>query len=493
MYNLVTQPWLWTTDSGEVSLRDALVNAHKISGLLQGATSMMVAAQHRVLLAVLHRAIDGPRGIDQWAEIWQRGRFPQRQVEDYLAEWEEYFELYGSLEMPGFMQAIPPIPKVSERDVNKMVMHARAGGNVCLFGDGKPMILDPARAARNLVTIQAFALGGGSSGLPGRNFVDGPCARGIVFLLLGDNLFETLMLNLLPHPETGVRGVSGALESDKPIWEQLYPFGRDPLTSKRRKWSPRGMTDLYTWPSRRVVLIPSKDSLMTVRMQFSCGLYLGQYKDPQQYYPRKRALRLSVSDKKGAGTTGFDLAPAVLDEENRIAAAGWVDRLRDAGCDVEPRAVAAFGQASNLGAVLEEKAFVFPFPVTEEDRERALLALQDTKTAEGKLWAGLGRARALRSNGSAGRDTDLSSVTIPPGWREGFRQRLEENFCDLMRGEIEAAAYLQRVADVASQTYSEQTAMYPALAVVAGEGLLRGGLRKAGIIKSSEKEDKEED
>ncbi len=492
MYNLAVKPWLWTTDSAEVSLRDALVNAHLYRGL-QGATAMMVAAQHRVLLAVLHRAIDGPRGIDQWAEIWQRGRFPQRQVEDYLAEWEDRFELYGSLETPGFMQAIPPIPKVSERDVNKMVMNARAGGNVCLFGDGKPMMLEPPRAARNLVTIQAFSLGGGSSGLSGRNFVDGPCARGIVFLLLGNNLFETLMLNLLPYPETGVCNEGQSLVSDKPMWERLDPFGRDPLTSKRRKWSPRGMTDLYTWPSRRVVLIPGEESPMTVRMQFSCGLYLGQYKDPQQYYPRKRALRLRVSDKRGAGTSVFDLAPAVLDEEDRIAAAGWVDRLRDAGCDVEPRAVGAFGQASNLGAVLEEKTFVFPFPATEEDRERAVLALQATKTAEGKLWAALGRARAIRSNGTAGRDTDLSSVTIPPGWREGFRRRLEESFCALMRCEIETATYLQRVADVASQTYSLQTAMYPALAVVAGEGLLRGGLRKAGIIKSSEKEDKEKD
>lgn len=495
LYNLTERPWIWTTNGREVSLEKALVNAQEIGGL-QGSTAMMVAAQYRILLAVLHRAIDGPRSVDQWVDIWERGQFPAEAIKDYLGTWRDRFDLYGNLENPGFFQASAAIP-VRERDVNKMVMDARAGGNVCLFGDGKPMKLDPGRAARNLVTIQAFALGGGASGLPKRNFVDGPCARGIVFLLVGANLFETLMLNLLPYPQTGARKAEGgSLGSDKPVWERVYAFDRDPLERERSHWSPLGLTDLYTWPSRRIVLIPAENSLQAATMMFSCGLYLGPYRDPQQYYPRKRALRLSVNNSKGPETTVFDVAPAVLDEEHRIAAVLWIERLRESGCAVEPRQVAAFGLASNLGAVLEERAIIFPYPAQGCDEEVARDGLAATKKAEGKLWAALAQANAVRANGLV-QETDLSNVAIPPGWRGDYRRRLQRSFCDLIGGDIDNTMYLQRVADAASTTYESATASYPAISICNGEHLLQGGLRKAGIIaaakakndKNNQKED----
>lgn len=481
MYNLIQQPWLQLLEGDEVSLKDALLNAHKIQGI-QGATSMIVAAQYRVLLAIIHRAIEGPKSIQQWVDLWNQGNFEQDVILAYLSEWKDGFELYGSWESPGFMQAIPAsIPEINERDVNKIVLHGRAGNNVCLFGLGSPMVLTPGQAARNLVAIQAFALGGGSSGLLGRNFTDGPCARGIVCLLLGRSLFETLMFNLLPYPETGVQADSKSTYSDRPIWERSDPFDRDPLSQRREKLVPRGLTDLYTWPSRRVVLIPDEDATAN-RMQFSSGLRLGLYKDPQQYYQGKKTLRMQITDRGSTETTIFDILPAVLGE-NHIPAVSWLDRLCEAGCEVKPQWLGAFGQAGQQGAMQEEKTFICPYPITTEEREIAQSALAITQKAENKLWAGLGRAMAIRNGGLTGRKTDLRSVQIPPGWRGEFRRNLQKSYCILLKGKMHFDEYLTRVTATTLQVYSTRTSMYSPLAMMIGEGVLQGGLRKAGLIK----------
>ncbi|WP_223200802.1 type I-E CRISPR-associated protein Cse1/CasA [Streptococcus pneumoniae] len=39
------------------------------------------------MLAVLHRALDGPRDIDQWREWWEAGTWDAGAVSTYLDRW----------------------------------------------------------------------------------------------------------------------------------------------------------------------------------------------------------------------------------------------------------------------------------------------------------------------------------------------------------------------------------------------------------------------
>jgi hypothetical protein len=90
---------------------------------------------------------------------------------------------------------------------------------------------------------------------------------------------------------------------------------------------------------------------------------------------------------------------------------------------------------------------------------------------------------AIRNGGLTGRKTDLRSVQIPPGWRGEFRRNLQKSYCILLKGKMHFDEYLTRVTATTLQVYSTRTSMYSPLAMMIGEGVLQGGLRKAGLIK----------
>jgi CRISPR system Cascade subunit CasA len=51
-------------------------------------------AIHRLLLAVLHRALDGPRDTIEAVEIYEAGQLPEGPVQSYLESWEHRFDLF---------------------------------------------------------------------------------------------------------------------------------------------------------------------------------------------------------------------------------------------------------------------------------------------------------------------------------------------------------------------------------------------------------------
>jgi len=130
-------------------------------------------------------------------------------------------------------------------------MDMASGNNASLFDhhtEDQGAILSPAKAARTLITAQTTGLAGLC--LPGCTFTDGPWARGIIFFVEGDNLFQTLAFNLLRYPNDQVLSYT---ENDLPAWES------DDAYEPMRK-TPRGYLDYLTWQNRRILLIPENDS-----------------------------------------------------------------------------------------------------------------------------------------------------------------------------------------------------------------------------------------
>jgi CRISPR system Cascade subunit CasA len=129
-----------------------------------------------------------------------------------------------------------------------------------------------------LIAEQAFAVGGGRSELG--YTTSAPLVGGVAVLVRGDNLFETLLLNLVrydrEHPMPGGEG-------DAPAWE------RDDRPSEGGP-VPHGYLDYLTWQCRSVLLHPEPDGRVRF-LSFAQGRRLvpGQnLYDPMLAYRRDR-------------------------------------------------------------------------------------------------------------------------------------------------------------------------------------------------------------
>ena len=223
-YNLIDEPWIPCVEAdgtaATLGLCDALGRAQQLREL-SGDSPLVTAALYRLLLAVLHRVF-GPESYDAWYDLWQSGRFDQARVVAYLEQWRHRFDLFDPSHP--FYQAADQ--RVKPKPVNSLILELAFGNKATLFDhttDVAGVALTPAEGARAVVAAQDFGLAG-LSGLP-QKFTDGPCARGVIFLVQGDTLFETLMLNMLRYPTEDE--VMPHYPDDCPAWEMDDPFTPD--------------------------------------------------------------------------------------------------------------------------------------------------------------------------------------------------------------------------------------------------------------------------
>jgi len=246
-FNLVDQPWISCLDqlglTKELSIKQTFGQAHELRGF-QGESPLVNAAIYRLLLAFLHRLF-GPANMNEWNKLWHAGKFDMSRINKYLDEHYQRFDLFDP-EQPFFQAADS---RVKQKSIISLVPHMSSGNNATLFDhhtEATGAVVSPAQAARILITAMSFGLAG-LSGLK-QKFTDCPSARGVTFLIEGDTLFETLLLNLIRfdknHPDNMPRN-----QNDLPAWELS-----DPLTPNRE--IPNGYLDYLTWHNRRILLIP---------------------------------------------------------------------------------------------------------------------------------------------------------------------------------------------------------------------------------------------
>ncbi|WP_034388945.1 type I-E CRISPR-associated protein Cse1/CasA [Deinococcus sp. YIM 77859] len=291
-FNLLTEPWLPVRGpSGvqEVSLREALTQAQKYTRI-DAASPLMTVAALRLCLAVLHRALLGPRDAQQAAQ-WYREGFPAEALDRYLEAHHDAFDLFHSerpfLQLPGL---------TPELEGGKFLSHwTRLGAEVgsantsALFnpaarpGGARTDAIPPAEAARRLLEAQTFMLGGLIKRFT-TSAAAAPVATAALVVAEGANLHQTFCLNLVPYPEV-------MHDRDRPAWER-EPHSVAELRERNDKDAPRpqairGIADRYAWLSRSILLHP-EDEQGTVRfIGFGAGIPVdgnplgeGQNRDP---------------------------------------------------------------------------------------------------------------------------------------------------------------------------------------------------------------------
>ena len=273
-FDLLTEPWIPVSEkeTGEprmVGIRELLTDAHRF-GEIQCKSPLEMTAILRTALAILGQACR-PADRDEWGEMWEAKQFPAHKLNAYFAKYVDRFDLFD--EDRPFMQ-IGKMSMVKAGPLAQLSTEDAVGNTPTLFdhtNDDNPPAFSPAEAARKLLAAQSFALGFGKAAeavvdgvpFPRPYLADGICLRGVTLFLSGENLFQTLMLNL----------VSGEnVAGDVPFWQVEKPLEvlDQVIRNEKTRRLAKGPSERYAWPSRMVRLI-SEDDGTVKRAYFTQG------------------------------------------------------------------------------------------------------------------------------------------------------------------------------------------------------------------------------
>lgn len=273
-FNLLDEPWIRVIQPDctvkEVSLTDALVNAHTYCDL-RGELATQDIAVLRLLLAVLHTVFErvdadgnpsplkSPGDIlTRWKTLWNLGHFPAEPIQTYLNGQHERFWLFHP-ERP-FWQ-IPVATKGTLYGAKKLNGTISESENkIRLFSMLSGVEKDElsySEAARWLLYVNAYD---DTSAKASKEYKEqkkeaekespgvGWLGKLGLISAVGNNLFETLMLNLtlLRRPNNNEKWS----QENYPCWEQP-----EPNVGERVKISmPDNAAQLLTLQSRRLIL-----------------------------------------------------------------------------------------------------------------------------------------------------------------------------------------------------------------------------------------------
>ncbi|MFO7959070.1 MAG: type I-E CRISPR-associated protein Cse1/CasA [Candidatus Brocadiia bacterium] len=248
-YNLVDEPFVpCLMQDGtltELGLLPALTRAHEVRELAH-SSPLVTCALYRLLLAVLHRLF-GPTTEDDWRSLWEDGHFEHQRIGDYFGQWHHRFDLFDP-DRPFYQ--VPGLDLNRVTPVSKLAQEMASGNNSTLFDHttvANPPALTYAEAAQLLLAMQSYAVGLGRSATGHRK--DSPRCREIRAMMVGNSLFETLLLNLSQYPG---RFPTIDKSEDLPAWEREVP--REPGTEDVCS----GLVDYLTWQSRAIRLLPDE-------------------------------------------------------------------------------------------------------------------------------------------------------------------------------------------------------------------------------------------
>ena len=264
-FNLLDEKWILVRRSDcsveEVSLTDAVLRAHEYTELAGELPTQDVSIL-RLMLALLHtifsryspdgekKSLERPQdALRRWSELWRAGRFPEKPVREYLESVRDRFWLFHP-ERPFYQTMAAKVgTEYTASKLNGAV--SESSNKVRLFsgcsGRQKSEISYP-EAARWLLYVNNYD---DTSAKPKGKNLPSPGAGWLgklgLITVIGNNLFETLMYNLiLLNPADW-----SVWEAEKPVWELDTPRG----TERTEIAAPDNLSELYTLQSRRLYLV----------------------------------------------------------------------------------------------------------------------------------------------------------------------------------------------------------------------------------------------
>jgi CRISPR system Cascade subunit CasA len=277
-FDLTTEPWVPVLDVHgavrDLSPVEVLAQADRLVAVV-GELPTQGFALTRFLLAVLHRAVEGPADAAAWEELWRADGLPVDDVARYLETWRHRFDLLDPA-VPFMQTAALTAASAGQAPwpLTKLIADVPNGAPLFTTRAGRALQrVDCAEAARWLVHAQAFDIAGqktGVAGEPRKRMPNGNlnlgstswCGRLGGVLIEGPTLRDTLLLNLLPYRDASSSLQWGEPSGDAPAWERSPSQPGPELDSVGQPLGrPVGPAALYTWCSRRVRLVADDDGV----------------------------------------------------------------------------------------------------------------------------------------------------------------------------------------------------------------------------------------
>ncbi|MFI6713495.1 type I-E CRISPR-associated protein Cse1/CasA [Nonomuraea sp. NPDC050478] len=448
----------------EVSLREVFAQAGELRRLV-GDVPTQEFALLRLLLAIVHDAIDGPLDLEEWQEFWDAG-LPVERVHGYLDQHRDRFDLLDPGQ-PFFQTSGLQTTRGDMTSLDRLVADVPNGAPFFTMRARGVDRLSYAEAARWVVHAQAYDTSGIKTGVVGDPLVKGGKAypRGVAWagrlggvLIEGANLQQTLLLNLVAFDTDNLR-IDAA--HDRPAWRRppTGPGQADELELARR---PAGLRDLYTWQSRRIRLAFDAEGVFGAILSYGDPLdahNMHQYEPmtgwrrseaqekklglPQVYMPREHDRSRSAWRGLGALVTGR--APGW--EQRKEAAQvvrprilGWAARLAVEGelpLDLLIRARlfgAEYGTQQSVIDEIIDDAVAMPLVLLYEEDQRlgqtainAVGDAEDAVTVLGDFAADLARAAGAETDTAKEAARSLGFSTLDGPFRDWLRHLTPQN------------------------------------------------------------------
>ena len=460
-FNRLDEPWIRVTRldgaPDEVSLLSLFREAVDIAGI-HGEIASQDAAVLRLLLAICHRAMDGPEDLDVWEEYWRDPGSLGRDAVDHLERHRERFDLRDP-DRPFFQVAGIHAASGRASGLESLIVDVPNGNPffTTRIAEGLDSI-GWAEAARWLVHVHAFDPSGirtGAVGDPqvkgGKGYPIGPGWTGQIgtVTVVGENLERTLLLNTVVCEDLdGLNGVDPT--RDLAPWER----GADgPAGSHDPR--PTGPVYCYTWQTRRVLLHGDDDRVT--------GLFLGngdkakpqnrylvepmtawRYSEPQSkklkapvYMPRKlptdrafwrglSTLVAQLSPKitvKGAGEVTRYLSPGVVSfyqrlMRRRIVCPSGLIPLHAVGIE--------YGAQEAVVTELVDDVLSLPAGLLNPENKRLLAVVHDAMEETEQVAAALRNLAANLDRARGGSPDTASAAREHAG--AAFYQVIDERF-----------------------------------------------------------------
>jgi len=501
-FNVIDKPWIPCAHLDgrmeELSLRDALARAHKLRGV-QGDSPLETASLYRLLLAVIHSVLRGPKSKSAWQELWNAREFDASKFDAYFKKWYTHFDLFDK-ERPFYQ--VESNKDGRGKTSNDVRPDIASGTNATLFShanDENNIALSPSKAARTLLVMQTMSVAGGW-GMAPKESSDAPWGRGVIFLTEDDTLFNILLLNLFRYPE---KDVVPSTKDDAPAWEQQDPF-------KPKREQPLGYLDLLTWQNRRVVLMPEGDEKNPIvkEMLISQGLKLdATVLDPMKHYridEKKGYLFHRFSEERSLWRDSAALFKVHNPKTTRPPQAFyWLANLADDNAIEKHQTFRfmALGMSNDQAKIDFYRHEIFPLPLNylQEDNlienlAKALTAAEDTSRA---LWLAGNQLAVLivspNSDGNSWKDInkltkeDAKKLYHHWGTERLFWSRLEVPFYEFLQtmpeDETAIARWNETLQQIAKEALQSAIRMagentHALKAAVRAEGVLYGELKK---------------
>jgi len=383
-FNLIDEAWIPVRFSNgryeELGIKATLLQASKIAAV-EDQSPLVVASIHRLLLAVLYRALKGPADIEHAKELFKTG-LPVEKIEGYLKNWHDRFWLFDD-QYPFFQI---PLLELKIRKAWTVLSAENNADNAKVLFDHvnveRPGTISPAAASRGLVATQTYSVGGGNTELL---YTSGaPSATAAMVIPIGASLNDTLLFSLVPQNRNIVI-------ADLPIWEREPETIPDLKDSNIAKRIPVGYADLYTWRIRSVLLQENEDKSI-MKLAFASGVKCSpsQFPDPMLAYRiDEKNGKLPLQFKQKGLWREFDsllpdndgLAPLVV--EHAIALTKTFPKRY-------PRSLMALGQANDKAKIefWRMERFVFPKEMSGDKTTKSFIRdmLKEANDAQLALW-----------------------------------------------------------------------------------------------------------